>query len=167
MKEKLFNDINDQVNFELFSAHTYLSMAAYCSAEGLDGFANFFIVQAEEERFHGMKLYGFLNDNGFTVRIKGFEDPEFEFESLLDVFEKALEHEKVVTSRIYALQDTAYECREWKTINMLNWFVEEQVEEEASFDSLITKLKLIQNDSSAIYAMDNELAARTFTPPAK
>jgi ferritin len=141
-------------------------MAAYCSAEGLDGFANFFIVQAEEERFHGMKFYDFLNDNGFKVRFKGFEDPEFEFTSLLEVFEKALEHEKVVTSRIYALQDTAYELREWKTINMLNWFIEEQVEEEASFDSLITKLKLIQNDSSAIYTMDNELASRTFTPPA-
>ncbi|ADC49832.1 MULTISPECIES: ferritin [Alkalihalophilus] len=164
LNDKLLEALNEQMNFEFYSAHTYMAMAAYCSAEGIDGFANFFLVQAEEERFHAMKFYNFINTLGERAVISGFEEPNNEFHSILDVFEKALTQEKVVTKRIYHLSDLAWDVREHATINFLKWFIEEQVEEEDMFDSIIQKLKRIDNDSNAFFMMDNEFAKRTFTP---
>ncbi|OEF98077.1 ferritin [Vulcanibacillus modesticaldus] len=164
---KLLNALNDQMNFEFESASIYLAMSAYCASEDLDGFAHFFRVQVEEERFHAMKFFDFINDKGGRVIVKGYEDPENEFDSIIDVFEKALEHEKLVTKRIYALQDIATEEKEYSTISFLNWFIDEQVEEEATFESLVKKLKRIGNDSSALYMLNDELAKRVFTPPAE
>ncbi|ERN52564.1 ferritin [Alkalihalophilus pseudofirmus] len=164
LNDKLLEALNEQMNFEFYSAHTYMAMAAYCSAEGIDGFANFFLVQAEEERFHAMKFYNFINTLGERAVISGFEAPNNEFHSILDVFEKALTQEKVVTKRIYHLSDLAWDVREHATINFLKWFIEEQVEEEDMFDSIIQKLKRIDNDSNAFFMMDNEFAKRTFTP---
>ncbi|OLS35474.1 ferritin [Alkalihalophilus pseudofirmus] len=164
LNDKLLEALNEQMNFEFYSAHTYMAMAAYCSAEGIDGFANFFLVQAEEERFHAMKFYNFINTLGERAVISGFETPNNEFRSILDVFEKALTQEKVVTKRIYHLSDLAWDVREHATINFLKWFIEEQVEEEDMFDSIIQKLKRIDNDSNAFFMMDNEFAKRTFTP---
>lgn len=167
LSQKLRDALIDQMNFEFYSAHTYLAMAAYCSSESYDGFANFFVVQAEEERFHAMKIYNFLNDRGEHAIIEGFSSPNNEFSSVLSVFEKGLDHEKEVTKRIYNLSDIAWDEREHATITFLKWFVEEQVEEESTFDSLIQKLKRISNDSNALFMLDAELATRTFTPPVK
>lgn len=167
LSEKLHETLNDQMNFEFFSAHAYLAMAAYCSDEGLDGFANFFLVQADEERFHAMKFYKFVNSLGKRAIIKGFDSPNNEFTSLLDVFEKALVQEKEVTKRIYHLSDIAMDDREHATISFLKWFIEEQVEEEDMFNSIIQKLKRIQNDSNAIFMLDTEFLKRTFTPEAE
>jgi ferritin len=167
LTEKLHETLNDQMNYEFYSAHAYLAMAAYCSDEGLDGFANFFLVQADEERFHAMKFYNFINSLGKKATIKGFDSPNNEFTSLLDVFEKALSQEKEVTKRIYHLSDIAMDDREHATISFLKWFIEEQVEEEDLFDSIIQKLKRIQNDSNAIFMLDNDFANRTFSPEAK
>lgn len=154
------------MNFEFASAQVYMAMAAYCSAESYDGFANFFLVQAEEERFHAMKIYNFINDRGERVIVDGIPEPNNEFESVLDAFQKGLEHEKVVTKRFYHLSDLAWEEREHATIAFLKWFIDEQVEEEATFDRHIQTLKRIMTDSNALFMLDNELANRTFTPPA-
>ncbi|BAB04843.1 ferritin [Halalkalibacterium halodurans] len=164
LNEKLLQALNKQMNYEMYAAHSYLAMAAYCSAESLDGFANFFMVQAEEERFHGMKFYNFINAMGERARFEGFESPNNEFSSVLDCFEKSLEQEKLVTKQIYDLSDLAWDAREHATINFLKWFIDEQVEEEDMFDTIIQKLKRIDNDSNAFFMMDNEFSKRSFNP---
>ncbi|MCZ8523618.1 MULTISPECIES: ferritin [Paenibacillus] len=167
MNETLSQALNDQMNYEFYSAQVYLAMAGYCSGESLDGFANFFIVQAEEERFHAMKIYKFLNDRGKRVTVAGMEDPNNEYESILDAFEHGYNHEQIVTKKFYHLSDLAMDQREHATINFLKWFIDEQVEEEALFDSIINKLKRIDKDSNAFFMLDAEFAQRSFTPPAE
>lgn len=162
----LSDALNEQMNFEFYSAHVYIALAGYCSGESLDGFANFFIVQAEEERFHAMKIYKYLNDRGIRVKLSGMDTPINEYNSILDVYEHAFEHEKVVTKRIYDLSDLALNDREHATMQFLKWFIDEQVEEEAMFDTIINKLKRIDQDSNAFFMLDAEFAQRTFTPPA-
>lgn len=164
ISESLEKGLIRQMNYEFFSAHAYIGMAAHCSAEGLDGFANFFLVQAEEERFHAMKFYHFINDMGKRASVEGFPSPDNHFTSILNVFEKGFEHEKEVTRRIYELADIALDEREHATMTFLKWFIEEQVEEEATFDNLIQKLKRIDSDSNAFFMLDNELGKRTFVP---
>jgi ferritin len=165
LSETLHNALNDQMNFEFYSAHTYLAMAAYCTSEDYDGFANFFLVQAEEERFHAMKFYNFINDLGYRATIQGFKSPENNFSSVLETFKTALLHEKEVTRRIYELSDIALDEREHATMAYLKWFIDEQVEEESTLDTIIHKFQRIENDSNAIFMLDAELANRTFTAP--
>ena len=166
LSDNLLKELNEQMNFEFYSSHVYLAMAAYCSAESLDGFANFFIVQADEERFHAMKIYRFINALGKRAVIAGMPEISNAYDSVLDCFVKGLLHEKEVTRRFYNLTDIAISEREHATINFLKWFIDEQVEEESSFDSIINKLKRIEKDSNAFYMLDTEMAARTFVPPA-
>lgn len=165
LSEKLHAALNAQMNYEFYSAHAYLAMAAYCTDESYDGFANFFLVQSEEERFHAMKFYNYLSDMGYPATIEGFSNPGNDFTSVLDAFEQALKHEKKVTRRIYELSDIALEEREHATMAFLKWFIDEQVEEEATFNTLIAKISRIKNDLSAVFMLDAELANRTFTPP--
>jgi len=167
LSDNLLKELNEQMNFEFYSSHVYLAMAAYCSSESLDGFANFFIVQAEEERFHAMKIYRYINTVGKRAVIAGMPELHNDYSSVLDCYEKGLKHEKEVTRRFYKLMDIAMEEREHATINFLKWFIDEQVEEESSFDNLIQKLKRIEKDSNAFYMLENEMAARTFVPPAE
>jgi ferritin len=165
ISDKLLKQLNDQMNFEFYSSHAYLAMAAYCSKQSLDGFANFFIVQAEEERFHAMKIYHFIHARGERAVLTGFDTPEGHYESLLEAFEHAYNHEKLVTQKIYDLSDLAVAEREHATIHFLKWFIDEQVEEEAIFDNVIGKLKLVGNDGNGLFLMDSEFAKRSFTPP--
>ncbi|WP_352419781.1 ferritin [Proteiniborus sp.] len=165
LSEKLAKALNDQMNFEFLSAHYYLAMAAYFEDQDLSGFGHFFIVQAEEERFHAMKFYNFINEMDERATIQAISEPQNEFKSYVDVFENALEHEKEVTKRIYNLMDIATEEREHATISFLKWFIDEQVEEEASMKNIIKKLQRMGEDNHAIYALDQELAQRVFTPP--
>ncbi|WP_243292209.1 ferritin [Bacillus sp. FJAT-47783] len=163
--QNLVEGLVKQMNFEFESANVYLAMAAYCQAENWDGFANFFLVQAEEERFHGMKIFNYLNDIGERAFITGHDSPENEFESIVDCFEAAFDHEKAVTKRIYALSDLALDERDHGTIHFLKWYIDEQIEEEAMFDNIIVKLKRVNNDPNGMFLLDREFAARTFTPP--
>ncbi|KAB2953633.1 ferritin [Heliorestis acidaminivorans] len=163
--EKLQEQLNEQIKYELFSSQLYLAMAAYCADQDLDGFTNFFKVQAEEEKFHAMKFFDFINEMGGRVVITGFENPEIHYASVLDVFEKSLAHEKHVTKRIYSLMDLAMDEREHATISFLRWFIDEQVEEEAMFQGVIKKLKMIGQDVNAMYLLDNEMAQRTWVAP--
>jgi ferritin len=165
ISERLLKELNKQINFEFFSAHLYLAMAAYCAAEDFDGFSNFFKVQAEEEKFHAMKFYNFVNEMNGRVVLEGMPDPQNDYKSILDVFEVSLAHEKIVTSKIYNLTDIATEEREHATISLLKWFIDEQVEEEATFSRIINKLARIKDDPSSLYMLDNELAARVYIPP--
>ncbi|MGK0466504.1 ferritin [Clostridium sp.] len=165
ISERLLSELNNQINFEFYSAHIYLAMAAYCAAEDFDGFANFFKVQAEEEKFHAMKFYNYVNDMNGRVVLEGMPDPQNEFKSLLNAFEVSLAHEKIVTRRIYNLTDIATEEREHATISLLKWFIDEQVEEESNFTSVIKKLTRIKDDPSSLYMLDTELAARVYVPP--
>lgn len=166
LSEKLLNEINEQIKHEFYSAHYYLAMAAYCKAQDLEGFANFFLVQAEEERFHAMKFFNFVDDLGGRVVIKGFGDPKNEFTSLEDVFTSALEHEKFVTSRINQLMDIAVNEKDYASVSFLNWFVDEQVEEVSTMTTILSKIKRMGENNPAIYMLDAELAQRTFVPPA-
>lgn len=166
LSQKLLDALNDQLKWEFYSAHLYLAMAAYCHDQGLDGFANFFRVQVQEETFHAMKFFDYINQRGGRIVISGIDQPQNEYASILDVFTKAYEHEQLVTKRIYALSDIALEEKEHATISFLKWFIDEQMEEEETFGNLIKKLSRIQNDQHAIYALDAELAQRVFTPPA-
>ncbi|MFD2706507.1 ferritin [Salibacterium lacus] len=160
--DKLKEGLIEQMNYEFYSAHAYMAAAAYCSAESLEGFANFFLIQAEEERSHGMKFYRFLNDMGARASFQGFSEPNNEFSSILDTFEKGMKQEQDVTQRIYKLADLALDEREHATMNFLNWFIEEQIEEESLFDDLIQKLKRIDSDSNAFFMLEEELGKRKF-----
>ena len=146
--------LNDQMNYEFYSSHAYLAMASYCKFENYDGFAQFFQDHAEEERSHGMKIFNYLQNRGEQAIISSFEHPTNKFESVLDVFEKALEHEKEVTSRFYNLSDIAGDEKEYATISFLKWFINEQVEEESVFDSIVQKLKRINNDANSLFIYD-------------
>ncbi|QUH24560.1 ferritin [Serpentinicella alkaliphila] len=166
LSEKLLKEFNDQMKYEFASANYYLAMAGYCLDQDLDGFANFFKVQADEERFHAMKFFNFINDAGSRLEIQGFEDPKNEFSSLEEVFSFALNHEKFVTSRINLLMDIAVQEKNYACVSFLNWFIDEQVEEESMFNALLNKVKRIGNNDAALFLLDAELAQRTFTPPA-
>ena len=167
ISKKLQEAINYQINRELFSEYYYLSMASYFNSAGLSGFENFFLIQVEEERFHAMKMYNFLNERGARVCLQAIEAPKTEFKSALEVFELAYEHEKLVSSLINDLMDLAIKENDHAAKNHLNWFVEEQVEEEASMDTILNKLKLIGGEGHGLLMLDNELATRVFNPPAK
>jgi ferritin len=165
LSEKLVKLINKQINYEFFSEHVYLAMSAYCADQDLDGFANFFRVQAEEERFHAMKFFDYIIEMNERVRITSLPESRNDYESILEAFRAALEHEKSNTRNIYEIADAATDERNHATISFLKWFIDEQVEEESLINSLIKKLQRIGNDSAALYILDTELASRVFVPP--
>ena len=165
LSEKLEKSLNDQITFEFYSSYTYLAMAAFCESSDLSGFANFFRVQAKEELDHAMKFYDYVFQKGGKVILGEIEQPKKEYDSMVDVFETGLEHERMVTSKIYNLTDIATEEREHATISFLKWFIDEQVEEEDNFNSLLKKVKRCEGNPAALYMLDDELAARTYVAP--
>lgn len=166
LSEKLEKSLNDQITFEFYSSYTYLAMSAFCESSDLSGFANFFRVQAKEELDHAMKLYDYVFQKGGKVVLGEIEQPKKEYDSMVDLFETGLSHERIVTNRIYAITDIATEEREHATISFLKWFIDEQVEEENNFNSLLKKVKRCENNSAALYMLDDELANRTYVAPA-
>ncbi|NLJ99600.1 MAG: ferritin [Tissierellia bacterium] len=162
--EKLLKELNDQFNFELLSGYYYMAMAAYCESEDLSGFANFFIVQAQEEYTHAMKFFDFINDMGGRVTTQAMEEPKNDYDSLVETFEVALDHEKLVTSKINKLMDLAREENNYPSISFLQWFIDEQLEEENSMETILIKLKRMDGNFQGIYMLDKELAARTLEP---
>ncbi len=166
LSEKLLAKMNEQITHEFYSAHYYLAMAAYFKKEDLDGFANFFTVQAEEERFHAMKFFHYINEHGEEAVITGFKDPKRDFKSVEEIFGLALEHEKLVSGLINDLMNIAQEEKDYPSIGFLQWFVDEQVEEEASMSRLLSLVKRVGEQGHGILMLDKELAGRTFTPPA-
>ncbi len=165
INQKLEKAINEQINAELYSAYLYLSMGAYFEEQGLSGFANWMRVQFEEEQFHGLKFFDYLAERGGRVLLGAIEMPESEWESPVAVFEEVLKHERHVTSLINNLIDIAIEERDHASKSFLNWFIDEQVEEEAAAEDLLNQLKLVEGDGRGILMLDREMASRTFTPP--
>ncbi|KEZ87308.1 ferritin [Clostridium sulfidigenes] len=165
LSDNLLKNLNDQVNFEFYSSYTYLAMAAYAESVDLSGTANFFRVQAQEELFHAMKLYDYIFQKNGVVELDKIDKPESKYESIIDVFETGYKHEQLVTSRIYKLADIASEEKEHATISLLRWFIDEQVEEENTFNTLLKKIKRAEDNPAALYMLDEELATRVFTPP--
>ncbi len=167
LSEKLLGKLNEQITHEFYSAHYYLAMAAYFTKEDLDGFANFFLVQAEEERFHAMKFFNFINDQGQEAIITGFKDPKRDFKSAEEIFTLALEHEKLVSSLINDLMALAQEEKHYPSISFLQWFIDEQVEEEANMNKLLSKVQRVGEKGHGILMLDRELSERSFTPDAE
>jgi len=160
MDKKLYKVMNDQVTKELFSAYLYLSMAGYFESKGLSGMAHWMKVQANEEVSHGMKIFGYMNDRGDRVILGSFEKPEFEFKSVRDVFEKALAHEKKVTASINNIYAVATGVEDYAAKVFLQWFLDEQVEEEKNAVDILTKLDYIKDNSMGLLMLDKELGGR-------
>lgn len=163
LSKKLLDALNDQFNYELESANIYLAMAGYTSDLGLGGFTNWFMAQYEEELFHAKKIMKFIDDKNGRVEIKAVSAPQNYFDSLLNVFEETLKHEEEITAKLYNLMDIALEEREHATKSFLQWFIDEQVEEEATVSDMINKIKLVKD--SGLYLLDQEAAKRSFNAP--
>ena len=167
ISKKLQKAINKQINKELYSEYLYLSMAAYLESIGLEGFANFFKVQVQEERFHTMKFFDYVNERGGRVILEAIDRPQIEFKSPVEIFEIAYKHEQYVTKLINELMEVAIKENDHAAKSFLNWYIDEQVEEEASMDKILNQLKMIGGKGQGMLMLDKELAARTFTPPVK
>lgn len=165
INEKVTKVLTEQVNKELYSAYLYLSMSAYFSDLGLLGFANWMRIQAQEEQAHAMLIYDFIIDRGEKVILSAIDAPQNTWANPLDVMEEVLKHEVYVTSLINNIVTVAEEVKDRATMSYMNWFVDEQVEEEANAQDIISKLKLIGEDKSALYLLDKDLSARVFVAP--
>ena len=164
ISEAMQKKLNDQVQKELYSAYFYLSMKAWFSEQNLDGFANFFDVQTKEERDHGLKFYDYIVHVGGKVELQAIQAPPVDFKSPLDVFEQSLKHERYVTASIYDIVNLAIEEKDHKTNSFLQWFVNEQAEEEATAESNVRKLQLIGDNTQGLFFLDSELAKRVYVP---
>ncbi len=165
MNEKVAALLNQQINKELYSAYLYLDMANYYIDLDLDGFGNWYTIQAQEERDHAMLFLKYMQNNGLKVTLEAIDKPDKVFEKPNDPLLAGLEHEKYVTSLINDIYDAAYSVKDFRTMQFLDWFVKEQGEEEQNADSLIKKYELFGNDPKGLYLLNQELGARVYTAP--
>ena len=165
MNQKVRELLNDQINKELYSAYIYLDFSNYFEERGLDGFANWYFIQAQEERDHAMLFYRYLLNNNEKVELKVIDKPDKALTSDLDVLKAGLEHEILVTSLINNIYAAAYSEKDFRTMQFLDWFVKEQGEEETNANDLITKYELFGSDAKGLYMLNSELKARVYTAP--
>ena len=165
LKKKMQKALNAQINAEMYSSYLYLSMESYFQSISLGGFASWMRGQVQEELMHAMKFYDFVNERGGRVTLDTIKKPESNWKSPLAAFEHILHHEQLVTSLINDLVDLAIQEKDHATQIFLQWFVTEQVEEEASVGEVVDKLKLIKDNSSGLFMVDAELGKRVFTLP--
>jgi len=164
LSKKMEEALNEQMNWEIYSAHIYLSMASHFTKVGLNGFANWMNVQYQEEMSHAMKFFNFINSAGGHAKLGQIDQPQHEWKTPLAAFEDALEHEKGVTARINKIADLAVAERDHAIGIFLQWFITEQVEEEENVGDTVGKLKLV-GDGGGLFMLDRDLATRVFTPP--
>ena len=164
LENKIADLLNDQVNKELYSAYLYMDFANYYADEGLDGFRNWYEVQAKEERDHAIMIRAYLIDSGVRVTFDAIAKPDVKLEKFIDPLEAGLAHERYVTSLISNIYNAAFEAKDYKTMQFLDWFVKEQGEEEKNAEELIKKMKLFGGDAKGLYMLVQELAARTYVP---
>ena len=167
LKEKMLKALNGQINAEMYSSYLYLAMESYFQSVSLTGFANWMRGQVQEELFHAMKFYDYVCERGGQVTLDAISKPESEWKSPLDAFAHILRHEQLVTGLINDLMDLAISEKDHASQNFLQWFVAEQVEEEATAGEIVDKLQLIKQDTSGLFLLDAELGKRVFTMPAK
>ena len=165
LNTKVHELLNQQINKEFYSAYLYLDFSNYFEERGLDGFANWYMIQAQEERDHAMLFYKFLQNESKKVTLEAIDKPDKELKSDMDVLLAGLEHEKYVTSLIHDIYAEAYAAKDFRTMQFLDWFVKEQGEEETNANDMITKMELFGSDPKSLYMLNQELAARVYTAP--
>ena len=158
--------INKQINAEFYSGYLYLSFADYYEERGLKGFANWYVIQAQEERDHALIMRNYLHANGEKVTLSAIDEPGNSFGNDLEPLEAALEHEKFVTSLINTIYAAADDVHDYRTMQWLDWFVNEQGEEEENAQDLVDRMKLFGGDAKSLYDLDQECAARVYTQAA-
>ena len=165
MNARVHELLNDQINKEFYSAYLYLQFSNYFSARGLDGFANWYKIQAEEERDHAMLFYQYLQNENQAVTLEAIAKPDVEIREDMDALKAGLKHEEYVTSLINDIYAAAHEAKDFRTMQFLDWFVKEQGEEETNANDLITKMELFGTDPRGLYLVNQELAARVYSAP--
>jgi ferritin len=165
LSAKMEKAFNEQIKWELYSSYLYMSMATYCEALPMPGFAHWLKVQVQEELSHVLKMNQFVSERGGRVRLMAIDGPPTDWDSPLAVAKQVQEHEKVVSKRINDLVDLAQAEKDHASFSFLQWFVNEQVEEEASAQDLVGQLKMVENAAGGLFMLDKELAARVFTMP--
>ncbi|MCK9557207.1 MAG: ferritin [Candidatus Cloacimonetes bacterium] len=164
ISNKMVNAINEQINRELYSEYLYISMQAWFADQNLDGMANWMDAQGKEERFHAMKFFNYLVERGGRVKLKAIAEPTHEFDNPLKAFQMALEHEKFISKSINELMDLAIKDNDHATRSFLQWYIDEQVEEEASVDKIVNMLKMVGDNVHGIMMIDRDLAQRVYIP---
>lgn len=166
LNEKVRQLIAEQINKEFYSAYLYLDFSNYFQAKGLDGFANWYQVQAREEQDHAMMFYRYLHDNGAAVTLEAIAKPNVSAENDMAVLTAGLHHEEAVTASINGIYAAAGEAGDFRTMQFLGWFIKEQAEEETNAHNLISKMELFGSDAKGLYLLNSELAGRTYKAPA-
>lgn len=164
LNETVTKLLNEQVAAEFYSAYLYLDFSSFFEDQGLNGFANWYKIQAQEERDHAMLMYQYLHNNGVRPTLEAIGKPESP-EGSMEVLKAGLNHEKLVTSLIHAIYDAAYQAKDFRTMQFLDWFVKEQGEEEKNAQDLIRKMELFGSDGKGLYMLDAELGSRVYTAP--
>ncbi len=157
IKKKVEEALNEQISLEEQSSRIYMSMASWCEVKGFQGAAKFLYKHSDEERMHMTKLIKYVNDKGGHAQLKALEGPVANYESLLDVFEKILEHEEKVTQAINALYDVTFNEKDFTTSQFLQWYIAEQIEEESTFKGILDKFRLAGNEKGGLFHLDKEL----------
>lgn len=165
LDRKVVELLNQQVNKEFYSAYLYLDFSNFYYDEGLDGFGNWYRIQAQEERDHAMLILQYLQNNGEKVILESIDKPTVEITDAKSVLSEGLKHERYVTGLIHTIYDAAYSVKDFRTMQFLDWFVKEQGEEENNADNLVKKFELFGDDPKSLYMLDNELSARTYSAP--
>lgn len=165
LNDKITELINTQINKEFYSAYLYLGFSNWFEDAGLSGFSNWYNIQAQEERDHAMLFLKYLQNNGVRPVLEAIECPDQDFENPRSVLEAGMKHEQYVTSLIHTIYDAAFEAKDFRTMQFLDWFVKEQGEEEKNADDLIKRWDLFGGDPKALYMLDNELSARVYSAP--
>ena len=165
LNEKVAELLNQQINYEFYSAYLYLDFSNFYVEKGLNGFANWYKVQAQEERDHAMLFMQYMQDNDLPVELNAFVQPNAELKENMDPLTEGLKHEQFVTSLINNIYDAAYSVKDFRTMQFLDWFVKEQGEEETNANDLIKKMELFGSDPKGLYMLDNELAGRVYAAP--
>ena len=165
MNDKIAFLLNQQINKELYSAYLYLDMSNFYDEMDLDGYANYYMIQAQEERDHALLFMKYMQNNGLKITLEAIDKPDKTFETVLDPLVIAAEHERYVTSLINAIYHEAHQAKDYRTMKFLDWFVDEQGEEEDNADSMVNRYKLFGADPKGLYLLDQEYAGRVYTAP--
>ena len=165
MNETVTALLNEQINKEFYSAYLYLDISNYYDDLDLDGYAHYYMVQAQEERDHALLFLQYMQSNGLKVTLEAIGKPDKVFDSVLAPLEAAAEHERFVTDSINAIYHEAYQAKDYRTMKFLDWFVNEQREEEENADKMINRYKLFGTDPKGLYSLDQEYAARVYAAP--
>ena len=165
MNDKIAALLNQQINKEFYSAYLYLDMSNFYDELDLDGYANYYMIQAQEERDHALLFMKYMQNNGLKVTLDPIDKPDKVFNTVLDPLEAAAEHERYVTALINAIYHECHEAKDYRTMKFLDWFVDEQMEEEDNADSMVSRYKLFGSDAKGLYLLDQEYAGRVYTAP--